>query len=290
MLDSTQVLQAVNAGQPVRRSTRSCNTRPIVSASWPTARSRASPTSRARRSASPSSPTRSPPKIALDLVGIELEEVKTFVVGNQGPVMATALRDKTIDAFAGGSADRAALEAQGVKFRNITPDAVSQVPGNVFASGARHWKRSADLLTASCGLGPRPSMPASSTPRRRFAPAAPSPEHFENLEVGMRMINYGVFNDAASHAQDYGELQPDVWKRLQPPYINAGEIKAEIDPADLPRPVLRRGRQRLHDRGRRRPRSTSWKSANAATRFPEPRSSSSSLDEPAGRNLPPRHS
>ncbi len=72
-------------------------------------------------------------KIALDSVGIGLDEVTTFVVGNQGPIMAAAIRDNTVDAFAGGSADRAALEAQGVKFRNITPDAISKNPGNSIA-------------------------------------------------------------------------------------------------------------------------------------------------------------
>jgi NitT/TauT family transport system substrate-binding protein len=70
--------------------------------------------------------------IALETVGIDISEVTTVVVGESGPILAAALRDGTIDAFAGGSSDRAGIEAAGVQFRNITPAAVSEVPGNSF--------------------------------------------------------------------------------------------------------------------------------------------------------------
>src|SRR3990167_1426444 len=87
-------------------------------------------------------------QIALDSVGISMDEVTTFVVGNQGPVMAASLRDDTIDAFAGGSSDRIAIEAQGVKFRNITPDAISKNPGNSLAVWGPTIEEKRPMITA----------------------------------------------------------------------------------------------------------------------------------------------
>jgi NitT/TauT family transport system substrate-binding protein len=71
--------------------------------------------------------------IAMKSIGQTLDGygIKTVVVGDSGPVMASALKDKTIDAFAGGSSDRAGIEAAGVKIRNITPAEVSRNPGNL---------------------------------------------------------------------------------------------------------------------------------------------------------------
>jgi hypothetical protein len=57
------------------------------------------------------------------------------------------------------------------------------------------------------------------------------PEQFENLDVGLRMINDSVYVTQLRRTKDYGELQPDVWAAIQPPYVKAGETKKEIDPA-----------------------------------------------------------
>jgi NitT/TauT family transport system substrate-binding protein len=72
--------------------------------------------------------------IAMSSIGKTLEDnnVTTVVVGDSGPVMAAALRDKTIDAFAGSNADWAGISAAGVQIRDITPPDVSRNPGNSF--------------------------------------------------------------------------------------------------------------------------------------------------------------
>ncbi len=171
-------------------------------------------------------------QIALDSVGIAMDDVTTFVVGNQGPVMAAALRDNTVDAFAGGSSDRAALEAQGVVFRNITPDAISKNPGNSFAVWGPTIEEKRPLIQAflrAWAAGQHAGV--LDTKAVIAACATYIPEQFENMDLGAKMINYNAYTLQLRRVVNYGELQPDVWKSIQAGYIKAGIIKAEIDPA-----------------------------------------------------------
>ena len=170
----------------------------------------------------------------LDSIGQTIDGfgVKTLVVGDSGPIMAKALLDNTVQAFAGGSSDRAGIEAAGVAIRNITPAEVSQVPGNVFTIWGPAIEEKRDLLTRFLkGWVKAQHTGVLDTKAAASACSTFVPENFEKVEVGMRMMNNAIYNTQLRRTKDYGELQPDVWRRLQGPYINAGEIKAEIDPA-----------------------------------------------------------
>jgi NitT/TauT family transport system substrate-binding protein len=171
-------------------------------------------------------------QIALDSVGLALSDVTTFVVGNKGPVMAAALRDKTIDAFAGGSSDRAAIEAQGVVFRNITPDAISRNPGNSLVVWGPTLEEKRPMIqafvkawAAAQTAGPLDTKAVVGACRTFI------PEQFENLEQGTKMINYSAYTTQLRRTFFAGDLQPDVWKAIQPGYIKAGVIQQEVDPA-----------------------------------------------------------
>jgi NitT/TauT family transport system substrate-binding protein len=171
-------------------------------------------------------------QIALDTVGLTLADVTTFVVGNKGPVMAAALRDKTIDAFAGGSSDRAAIEAQGVVFRNITPDAISRNPGNSLVVWGPTLEEKRPLIQAFVRAW---AAAQTSGPLDTKAVVAACrtfiPEQFENLEMGSKMINYSAYTTQLRRTFFAGDLQPDVWAEIQPAYIKAGVITTEVDPA-----------------------------------------------------------
>jgi NitT/TauT family transport system substrate-binding protein len=173
-------------------------------------------------------------QIALDSVGLTLDDVTTFVVGNQGPVMAAALRDDTIDAFAGGSSDRAAIEAQGVQFRNITPDAISKNPGNSIAVWGPTLEEKRPLITAFLRAWAQ-SQHAGIIDTKAVVAACSTyiPEQFEDMNLGSKMINYGVYTLQLRRTVNYGELQPDIWKSIQPAFIKAGVIEKEVDPADF---------------------------------------------------------
>jgi NitT/TauT family transport system substrate-binding protein len=173
-------------------------------------------------------------QIALDSVGIRLDEVTTFVVGNQGPVMAAALRDKTIDAFAGGSSDRAALEAQGVVFRNITPDAISKNPGNSLAVWGPTIEEKRPMITALLRAWAQAQHAGVLDTKAVIAACATYiPEQFEDMQLGTRMINYQAYTLQIRRVVNYGELQADVWKGIQPGFIKAGVIEKEVDPAEF---------------------------------------------------------
>jgi NitT/TauT family transport system substrate-binding protein len=171
-------------------------------------------------------------QIALDSVGLSLADVTTFVVGNQGPVMAAALRDKTIDAFAGGSSDRASIEAQGVVFRNITPDAISKNPGNSLVVWGPTVEEKRPMIqafvkawAAAQAAGPLDTKAVVAACREYI------PEQFEDLELGTKMISYSAYTTQLRRTFNAGDLQPDVWAAIQPGYIKAGVITEEVDPS-----------------------------------------------------------
>jgi NitT/TauT family transport system substrate-binding protein len=171
-------------------------------------------------------------QIALDSVGLKLEDVTSFVVGNQGPVMAMALRDKKIDAFAGGQGDRRAIEAQGVRFRNITPDAISNNPGNSFAVWGPTIEEKRPLITAFLKAWAEAQHAGVLDTKAVLAMCREAvPEQFEDINLGAKIINGEAYGYQLRRTVNYGELSTDVWKSIQPGFIKAGILKAEIDPA-----------------------------------------------------------
>jgi ABC-type phosphate/phosphonate transport system substrate-binding protein len=234
IIDSGAVLQAVDSGLPVKVVYEAFNFAPdgiVVSADSPIQRLSEL---KGKTLGLASDRDQITVSIALESVGATIDSfnVKTVVVGASGPVLAAALRDGTIDAFVGGGADRAGIEAAGMQIRNITPIEVSQNPGNSmlawgptleqkrpliekflrgWAEGQHSGLLDLKLLVAQC--------------RTRV------PEQFENLDVGMRLMSNQVFVYQLRRMKDYGEPQPDVWASIQAAYVRQGEIKQFHDPS-----------------------------------------------------------
>jgi NitT/TauT family transport system substrate-binding protein len=172
--------------------------------------------------------------ITLDSIGETLESfnVTTVVVGDSGPVMAGALRDGTIDAFAGGGSDRAGIEAAGVQIRNITPPEVSRNPGNSWTAWGPSIEENRDKIAGFLrGWAMAQHSGVVDTKLMASACRTRIPEEFENLAVGMKLMNDNVFITQLRRTKDYGELQPDVWAAIQGPFVKLGEIPEFIDPA-----------------------------------------------------------
>jgi NitT/TauT family transport system substrate-binding protein len=172
--------------------------------------------------------------IAMDSVGTTLEEsnIKTVVVGDSGPILAAALRDGTIDAFAGGGPDRRGIEAAGVVIRNITPIEVSQNPGNSWVAwGPTLEEKRGKIERFLRGFAMAQHAGIVDTKLSASACRTKIPEQFEDIKVGMAMMDRAVYVYQVRRGKDYGELQPDVWAAIQPPYVKQGEISKEIDPA-----------------------------------------------------------
>ena len=57
------------------------------------------------------------------------------------------------------------------------------------------------------------------------------PEQYENMDVGLALLDRSTNTLRTQKTDIRGDLQPDVWSRVQKPYIDIGEIKGQLDPA-----------------------------------------------------------
>ena len=170
--------------------------------------------------------------IALQSVGLTGEDVKTAVVGESGPVLAAALRDGTIDAFAGSISDRAGIEAAGVQIINITPAEVSSNPANSFVAWGPTLEEKRPMIEGFLRAwakgqhaGVLDTKAVMSACKKRM------PEPWETPGRGERVVNTSVYTTQIRRTVKYGELQPDVWEGIQGPYVELGEIPAALDVA-----------------------------------------------------------
>jgi NitT/TauT family transport system substrate-binding protein len=85
-------------------------------------------------------------KVALDNVGLQESDVETIVVGDQGGVIADALKNNTIAALAGSTGEERSLAGAGVPLRDITPKEVKDTPGETFVAMANTVEQKPDLL------------------------------------------------------------------------------------------------------------------------------------------------
>jgi NitT/TauT family transport system substrate-binding protein len=234
MLDSSQVLQAANAGLPIKVVYEAYQYAPegiVVIADSPI---QGLADLKDKTIGMASDRDLITTVIALDSIGETLESmnVTTVVVGDSGPVMAGSLKDGTIDAFAGGASDRAGIEAAGIQIRNITPAEVSRNPGNSFAIWGPTAEEKRDLVSKFLkGWAMAQHAGVLDTKLTASACRTSIPEQFENIENGLRMTNNSVYQTQLRRTKNYGELQPDVWASIQGPYVKQGEIDKEIDPS-----------------------------------------------------------
>jgi NitT/TauT family transport system substrate-binding protein len=233
MLDSAQVLQAADAGLPIKVVYEAYNFAPegiVVTADSPIESLQDLKDTTIGMASDRDLITT---VITLDSIGETLESfnVTTVVVGDSGPVMAGALTNGTIDAFAGGSADRAGIEAAGVAIRNITPSEVSRNPGNSLTAWGPTLEEKREIISSFL-RGWSMAQHAGVVDTKLTASACRSklPEQFEVLDAGLRLINNQVYIQQLRRTKDYGELQPDVWAAIQGPYVKLGEISQFIEP------------------------------------------------------------
>jgi NitT/TauT family transport system substrate-binding protein len=170
--------------------------------------------------------------IALESVGLSIDDITTVVAGDPGPVLANAFRTNSIDAWAGGVADIAGLEGAGLKTRNITPAEVSSNPGNSFAVWGPTLEEKRPMIEAFVRAwakgqhaGVLDTKAVSSICKYLV------PEQWEVPGNGERLMNAAIYLQQLRRTVRYGELQHDVWEGIQGPYVSIGEIPEKIDVA-----------------------------------------------------------
>jgi NitT/TauT family transport system substrate-binding protein len=170
-------------------------------------------------------------QIVLEHAGMSIDDVETVVVGDSGPVVAKAIRDGAVQAFAAASSDLALQAANGNVMKDLTPRELKINPANTFSV----WEpRLAEL---------RPSLEkyfkvwAMATYAAKLSPeivakmcAKQVPEEWESKAAGQILMDASILQ-ATPMGDKYGEVQPAVWKSIQAAYIKAGGLSGEIDPA-----------------------------------------------------------
>ena len=170
-------------------------------------------------------------QVALDTVGITIDEVETVVVGDSGPVLARAVRDSQVDVVAAAANDLTVLRANDIPSRDITPPEVSENPANSFVINKA---RIEELRPAVTGFLRAWAMGAEAAKIDRDAVAAMLrkniPEEWEVEEGGQALLDASM-KMILPQTPKHGQPQPDVWSGIQGPYQKFGVIEGEIDPA-----------------------------------------------------------
>lgn len=169
--------------------------------------------------------------IALDTRGISIEEVTTVVVGEAGPTLANAFREQTVSAISGAVPDWLSLQANGIAIRLITPPEIAEQPANSFVVNAGRIEELREPLTGFFRAWSKGMEVANVDPDVLAEMCKRAvPEEWENETFGREFLDASIPMNY-SITERLGDLQPEVWKKVQGPMVKLGEIPQEIDPA-----------------------------------------------------------
>jgi NitT/TauT family transport system substrate-binding protein len=234
MLDSAQVLQAIDSGQPIKVVYEAYQFGPETIDTRADGPIKTIADLKGTTVGLASDRDLIAAVIALKTAGIDISEVKTVVVGDSGPVVVKAMQDQTIQTYVGGPVERLSLLAAGIELRSLTPPEVSNVPGNSLAVWGPTLEEKRPLIQGflnawakSQHSGVLDNKAVMSACKKRV------PEQWEKPGNGERIVNNSVYNTQLRRTVKLGEQQPDVWTRIQPPYVELKEISRQIDPAEF---------------------------------------------------------
>jgi NitT/TauT family transport system substrate-binding protein len=158
-------------------------------------------------------------QVALDTVGITIDEVETVVVGDSGPVLARAVRDSQVDVVAAAANDLTVLRANDIPSRDITPPEVSENPANSLVINKARIEELRPVVTGKIDRDAVAAMLRKNIP-----------EEWEVEEGGQALLDASM-KMILPQTPKHGQPQPEVWSGIQGPYQKFGVIEGEIDPA-----------------------------------------------------------
>jgi NitT/TauT family transport system substrate-binding protein len=231
MLDAPQTFQAVNANQPVAVIFEGMQYAPEVLIVREDSPVQSVADLRGKTIGLASDRDQITAQVALDTAGISIDEVRTVVVGDSGPVLARAVRDNQVDVVAAAANDMTVLEANDIPSRDITPPEVSENPANSFVI---HKDRIEELRPTVTAFLRAWAKAAEAAKVDREAVAAMLrhniPEEWE-AEAGGQALLDASMKMILPQTPKHGQPQPEIWTGIQGPYIKFGVIEGEIDSA-----------------------------------------------------------
>ncbi|SEM69963.1 ABC transporter substrate-binding protein [Palleronia pelagia] len=169
-------------------------------------------------------------QIALDARGMTEDDVTTVVVGEAGPTLAAAFRDQTVAAIAGSGPDWLAIQANGIPVKLITPEEVSNKPGNTFAVMASTLEEKGDAIEGYLRAWSKGMYVAEVDPEvvAQIARTA-VPEEWEDPEFGQQYLNNAIRLNV-SVTETLGGLNTETWSAIQPGMQKFGLIDEQVEP------------------------------------------------------------
>lgn len=172
-------------------------------------------------------------QIALDARGMTEDDVTTVVVGEAGPTLAAAFRDQTVAAIAGSGPDWLAIQANGIPVDLITPEEVSNKPGNTFAVTQETLDEKGEAIEGFLRAWSKGMFVAEVDPEVVAEIAREAvPEEWEDPEFGQQYLDNAIRLNV-SVTETLGGLNPDTWEAIQPGMEKFGLIDEQVDPEEF---------------------------------------------------------
>ena len=159
--------------------------------------------------------------------------MNTVVVGDHGPDVAKAIEQRRIVAYAASINDTTVLTAFGISMRDLTPPRLKINPANTFTVLSSRVNELRPRLQKFLRVWSMATRAAKLAPERVSSLCrAAVPEEWTNADAGQALMDAAIcLNYPVTEA--FGDLERDVWARLQLLYRGLGLIDAEIDPASF---------------------------------------------------------
>ncbi len=165
---------------------------------------------------------------ALSATGGSIDDVRTVVLGESGPVLANAITRGDVSAIAGSVFDWATLQAAGIELQLITPEELLASPANTFAMNAAQIEPKREAMEAflrAWSKGIYASIGNADMVEAMLRKAVP--EEWEVEAAGKSLLD-GVMPMNTSTTPRIGDLQTDVWSEIQPRLVSSGAIEREV--------------------------------------------------------------
>jgi ABC-type nitrate/sulfonate/bicarbonate transport system substrate-binding protein len=176
--------------------------------------------------------------MALSAEGMQSGDVELAVIGDSAPVLADALRKKTIAAVVGAMGEWAGLVANGVELRNVTPAGMAEIPGNSFAvlgSREEELKKPLAGFLRAWAKGAAAGLIDKETVALMCKKVAP--DQWEDPKFGSSFLDVSIALNTPK-TEKYGDLQTSVWENIQDGLVKTNVVSKKIDVASVLDPSL----------------------------------------------------
>jgi NitT/TauT family transport system substrate-binding protein len=168
---------------------------------------------------------------ALAAAGMDKDSVKTTVVGRtSGAVLARDLTNGKFAAYAGAVSDFAALQANGIELRPITPDELSRTPGGSMIASKQYMEENPELVEGFLRAYAKATYVGVADPELAAAVAKVAvPEEWREEDVGMALTKVVVDAHMPENEDRIGEVRKEVWEIAQQQLLDSGELSEPVD-------------------------------------------------------------